>query len=233
MAKNRIKESLNGNGDSATAVAERPKRGDLKNAEAIVIQPIDIRNFEMGIRGTSPLIVQKFSEKARKSIKDKQEQKAKGGREKRDPHAEFLAALYVMPGTGAPGSKTAKYGIPAAGFKKAAVSACRYIDGINMRFASGAFHVLEDAGGLVQLKCSQPYMREDTVRLLGPSRPLDLRYRPQFDEWSCVLRIRYNASVISAEQIVNLFHHAGFHIGWGELRAEKGYSNGTFEVVTK
>ena len=199
----------------------------------VTIHPIDIRTFEIPIRGTSPLVVHKFSEKSRKAIKEKQEKKAKAARETRDPHAEFLAALYVMPGTGEPGSKTAKYGIPASGFKKASISACRYIDGINMTFAAGAFHVMEDAGGLVQLKCSQPHMREDTVRIGGQKKTMHIAYRPQFDEWSCVLRIRYNASAISPEQIVNLFHHAGFHIGWGELRPEKGYSNGSFEVVTK
>jgi len=224
--KNRISE--NGNGH-----AKKTDAAPASKSEQVSIRPIEIRSFEIPIRGTSPLIVHKFSEKARKSIKDKQEQKAKGGKEKRDPHAEFLAALYVMPGTGEAGSKTAKYGIPASGFKKAAIKACRYIDGINMTFAAGAFHVGEDAGGLIQIKCSPPVMREDTVRIGQKKDILDLRYRPQFDEWSCILRIRHNASVISAEQIVNLFHHAGFHIGWGELRAEKGYSNGTFEVVTK
>ena len=216
----------------ATATRSRiSSNGSKPQVEVVPVRPIDIREFQIPIRGVTPLIVHKFSEKARKSIEDKQQQKAKGGREKRDPHTEFLSALYMMPDSPAPLTKGARYGVPASGFKKAAVKACRYIDGINMTFASGAFHVLDDAGGMVQLKCSEPTMREDTIRL--PNKNLDLRYRPEFAEWSCILRIRYNASAISAEQIVNLFHHAGFHIGWGELRAEKGFSNGMFEVITK
>ena len=63
---------------------------------------------------------------------------------------------------------------------------------------------------------------------------LDLRYRPSFDDWGCVLRIRYNASAISPEQIVNMLSHAGFHIGICEMRPERGgNTNGTFEVVSK
>lgn len=200
-------------------------------AEIVALRPIDIREFQIPIRGITPLIVHKFSDKARTSIKDKQEQKAKGGREKRDPNAEYLAAMYVMPGTGEPGSKSAKYGVPAAGFKKSAIKACRYIDGMTMTVVSGAFQVLEDAGGLVQIKYGEVHMREDAIRL--PNKALDLRYRPEFTDWSCVLRVRYNHSAISPEQIVNLFQHAGFHVGWGELRPEKGYSNGMFEVVGK
>ncbi len=201
-----------------------------QKVEQVELRPIDIKSFKLTIVGTSPLIVHKFSEKSRKQIADKQQQKAKGGRDKRDPHSEFLAALYMMPGSPAPLSKGAKYGIPASGFQKAAMKACRYIQGINMTFAAGAFFVREDSGGLVQIKCSKPFMREDTIRL--PNKNLDLRYRPEFSEWSCELTIDYNASAISAEQIVNLFHHAGFHIGWGELRREKGFSNGAFAVKT-
>jgi hypothetical protein len=195
-----------------------------EKAEAVAIRPIDIAEFEIPIRGVTPLIVSKFSEKARTAIKEKQEQKAKTAKAKRDPNAEYLAAMYIMPGTGKAGDKNAKHGIPASGFKKGAISACRYIDGINMTFASGAFHVLDDSGGLVQINFKKVEMVEHGVRLANAKRSFDLRYRPQYTDWSCVLRIRYNRSAISAEQIVNLFHHAGFHIGWGELRPEKGHT---------
>ena len=200
----------------------------------ITLLAIDVKEFSIPINGTSALIVNKFSNKARTAIKEKQEQKAKGARAKRDPHAEYLEAMYVMPGTGKPGSKSAKYGVPAAGFKNAAISSCRYIEGMAMTFAKGAFHVMEDAGGLLQIKHDKnsPHMREDAVRLAGVGSPLDLRYRPEFTNWSCILRVKYNARAISPEQIVNMFNVAGFHIGVCEMRPEKGYQNGMFEVVT-
>lgn len=218
----------------ATKVKNRISENGVAEPDAEIVQlkPLVIKEFEIPIVGTSPLIVHKFSEKAKKAIEDKQGQKAKGGKEKRDPKSEYLAAMYVMPGTGKPGEKKTKYGVPAAGLKRAAVSACRFVDGMQMTVVRGAFHVLEDAAGLVQIHHDKksPYMREDTVRLSGPGNALDLRYRPCFNEWGLIARIRYNATVISPEQIVNLFSNAGFGVGLCEWRAEKDGGYGQFAV---
>ena len=209
--------------------AKKRQRPDAQ----IVMPKIQVSEFLVPIKGVTPLIMHKFSDKARLAIEEKQQQKAKIAKAKRDPKAEYLAAMYVMPGTGKAGSKTAKYGVPASAYKQAAVSACRYIDGLTMTFIKGAFHVIDDAGGLVQIKYKSIRMRDDTVRIGPAGGTLDLRYRPEFTDWSTILLIRYNEACISPEQIVNLFNHAGFHVGVCELRAEKGYSNGSFEVVIK
>lgn len=215
---------------AATKTRNRTAETNGKAETIVPLKQIDIRRFSIPIIGVTPLIVHKFSEKAKKQIEDKQQKKAKGAKEARDPNAEFLAALYTMPGSGEPGSPTAEYGIPAAGFKNAARSACRYVDGMAMTFARGAFHVLEDAGGLVRIDYDEMRMREDTVRLCGPGGVLDLRYRPEFTGWRCVVQVRYNAAAISPEQIVNLFNVAGFSVGLCEWRPEKNGSYGMFEV---
>lgn len=207
------------------------KKATSKKTEVVELKPIQVAEFDFTIRGTSSLIVQQFSEKNRGAIEDKQGQKAKGAREKRNPNAEYLAAHYCMPGTGKAGDKKTKYGVPAAGLKNCAVTACRFVDGMQMTFARGAFHVLEDAGGLVVVKYKATNMRTDTVRL--PNGNLDLRYRPEFHDWSIRVRIRYNKTAISPEQIVNLFNNAGFGVGLCEWRPEKNGSHGMFEVATK
>lgn len=58
----------------------------------------------------------------------------------------------------------------------------------------------------------------------------DIRYRCEFKEWSAVVKIRYNASVLSEAQIRNLFNVAGFGVGIGEWRPEKDGSFGMFHV---
>jgi hypothetical protein len=58
----------------------------------------------------------------------------------------------------------------------------------------------------------------------------DLRYRGEFKKWSCRLRIRYNARVLSEDQILNLFEIAGFAIGVGEHRPQRDGSNGMFSL---
>jgi len=218
--------SLNGSNGHASPAKAKGKK------EITTIPALDIRDFTIQVIGTTPLIVHAFSEKGRKAIEDKQQKKAKVAKAARDPEEEYKDCFYLMPGSGPAGTKTARYGIPAAGFKKGAISACRYIDGLSMTKANGAFFVLDDGGGLIEIECSEPFMRVDTVRI-GPQKALDIRYRPEFSEWKCNLRIRHNAANVSAEQIINLFHHAGFHVGYGEMRPEKGgYSYGMYEVRT-
>ncbi len=207
-----------------------------KDAEKIVITPPERKTFKITLKGLTPLIVHKFGEKAKKAIEDKQQQKATSVRGKRDPKAEYLSACYVMPGSKA-GQKGCKYALPAITVKAAMVGACRYTDkNVNMTFARGAFHVHAEEAGLVPLKFkgAHPTMREDAIRL--PNGSLDLRYRPEFIDWSVTVAVEHNAAVISAEQLVNLLCVAGFPCGLCEMRpASKsgpGGDNGMFDVVT-
>ena len=59
----------------------------------------------------------------------------------------------------------------------------------------------------------------------------DIRIRGEFPEWSTELTVRYNASTLQPEQIINLFNVAGFAIGVGEHRPQKDGSNGMFHVA--
>ncbi|KKN41862.1 hypothetical protein LCGC14_0719220 [marine sediment metagenome] len=204
-------------------------------AEKIVIRPPQLKTFKVTLKGKTPLIVHKFSEKSKKQIEGNQQHKPKEARGPRDPKAEYLAACYVMPGSKA-GAKGCKYAITAVCIKASMISACRVIDGLPMTLARCVFHVLAEEGGLVPLKFkgTHPRMREDTIRL--PNGSLDLRYRPEFTDWSVTVAIEYNAAVISAEQIVNLLAVAGFSCGLCELRPNSksgpGGSNGTYGVQT-
>lgn len=215
--------------------------GKHQSAEVVKIKPIERRTFQVTIRGTSPLIVSKFSEKAKRQIEEKQQKKAKTAREKRDPKAEYKAACYMMPGSPEALKAGAKYAIPAQGIKNACVSACKFIEGMPMTRARGAFFIfdLDGTGSWLQIqnpkkskKVYHPVMREDTVRLASPSRPLDLRYRPEFTEWQVTFLVEYNASFIVPEQIVNLLNVAGFAVGLHEWRPEKNGMFGMFEVVS-
>ena len=72
-------------------------------------------------------------------------------------------------------------------------------------------------------------MREDIVRVgMGSA---DLRFRPVYDPWAINLRVTYDADLLNAETIFNLFERAGFGIGLGEWRPEKGGEWGRFRVA--
>ena len=89
---------------------------------------------------------------------------------------------------------------------------------------NGAFHI---DGEFVEIH-GVPHIREDMVRIaMGGT---DIRFRGQFDEWSAIFTAKYNAAVLSLEQLVNMFNLGGFACGLGEWRPEKGGTFGMYHV---
>lgn len=190
---------------------------------AIVLPKINIERMKLTLVGDSPLIVHKFSEKAKRQIKDKQAKKAHKAREARDPEADYNGARYL--------TKDGKDAFPAIGLKQACINAARYVDGVTLVFLRGAIHVMgdDDSGDLVRIRGCKPELREDMVRI-DKGGTSDIRYRPEYRGWSMEFTIRYNAAAMTPEQIVSLFQLAGFHVGLGEWRPEKGGQFGMFHV---
>jgi hypothetical protein len=189
---------------------------------------LDIRTVEIRLVGDSPLICHAWSDKAKKLMLDKQMKKAKSGKEAKDPWRDFCDSMYWL--TERPESPdadditTARFGFPVVAFKAAAVGACRFVDGVKMTEARGAFHII---GEMTEIE-GTPEIREDMVRVgMGTA---DIRYRGEFKEWATTLTVRYNGTALSTEQIVNLFNTAGFGVGVGEWRPEKNGSYGMFHV---
>lgn len=199
-----------------------------KETGTVEIPAIDIRTFNLRIVGDSPLIMHKWSEKAKQEMLDKQMKKATKGRALKNPTQDYYDSLYWL--TEQPDDPTekdianAKFGFPSTGFKASAVSA-GYRSGVckDKVSTNGSFHVL---GEMVEIN-GKPEIREDMVRI---QMTTDIRYRGEFKTWSAILNIRYNANVISVAQITNLFNLGGFAVGVGEWRAEKGGSFGMYHV---
>ncbi len=193
--------------------SEPPRAGNR-----IVLPKLGIQAIRVRIVGDSALICNHFSEKSKRQMRDKQTQKASAGQQAKDPEADFRNSLYIHPEGG--------HGFPAIAFKNAAVEACTSLGKsvITKIAARQAFHMV---GDLVRIE-GEPQMREDMVRLQG--KTADIRYRAEFFPWSTELTIRFNASVLSDEQIVNLMNTAGFAVGVGEWRPECNGSFGLFHV---
>lgn len=189
----------------------------IKTEEVITFPKLNIKTMSIRLVGDSSLICHAWSKKAKEEMLAKQQKKARQAKQAKDPQRDFEESLYMHPLGG--------YGFPVKAFKSAAVDACSHIDGVTKVLARGAFHI---EGELAQIE-GTPEMREDMVRI-GPGTA-DLRYRGEFDPWAVALHIRYNANVLSPEQIANLFNTAGFAIGVGELRPARDGSNGMFHVV--
>jgi len=185
----------------------------------VVLPPLQIETVNVTLIGDTPLIVHRWSEKAKKQMLDKQMKKATAGKEAKDPERDFRESLYVL--------EDGSYGFPIIGFKAAAVTACTSIGSMTKVAARQAFHV---DGEFAVIEGDEPTMREDMVRVVMGTA--DIRYRGEFRNWFTTIAVKYNANVMSAEQILNLMQTAGFAVGVGEWRPEKDGQYGRFHVAT-
>ncbi len=192
-------------------------------SERIEIDEIASEKIRIPILGTTPLIVHRFSEKAKRQMLDNM-QGRKAPKETKDPDAEFEAAFYKLP--------DGRYGMPAVAFKSATIGGCRfYGKSITMTAARQFIFVRGEIGDdgqmLVHVK-GDPIMREDVVTVGRGGT--DLRYRPQFTEWSTTLEVDYIKSALTRASVLSLINAGGMGVGVGEWRPEKSGDFGTYRI---
>lgn len=199
-----------------TAVVEQP---------VVAIRRLERVTFEVPIRGTAPLIVNRWSEKAKQMMLDAQQTKARAKKEPKDPVANYEASRYRFP--------DGRDGFPAPAFKASIVHATRLFDGITQVLVKQIVTVIgEGKDQLVPIDFEEVTMREDTPR--NASGVADLRYRAQFWPWSATLHVRTIGGQFDIESVFALVDAAGIG-GVGEWRptAPKSATGtyGTFEVA--
>lgn len=152
--------------------------------------------------------------------------------------------------------KTAKFGFPVTAFKQAAISAayrmgwtkdkmstrgCFFIEPDASSYYSGDLEVdlarktiniipnVPRAEQLVEIHSDTPLMREDMVRVgMGSA---DIRYRGEFQNWSCDLKIKYNTNgAYRLDQILNMINAGGTVCGIGEWRPERDGQYGLYHI---
>lgn len=200
----------------------------------VVITPPDIRLIQLQIEGTSPLVINKFSAKAKEIMMATQmagsTAKSKKTREAKDFEDLFNGARHV--------SSDGWDGIHAASFRNAAISACRAA-GFVMTKAKLAIFIepdgfdADDMTPLVRITKGEPQMVVSPCR--NASGVIDLRPRPTYFPWGADLRIKYDAGILTETDVVNLIARVGLQVGIGEGRPDSkqsaGVGNGLFNLV--
>jgi hypothetical protein len=154
-------------------------------------------------------------------MRDKQQKKAKPAKAAKDPVEDYNGARYLM--------EDGRDGLPPRMFKQALVDAASFVDGITKVMLRGAVMVnMGEELVPIEYDGDEPVMREDVVRLQGQTA--DLRYRPEYRNWRVRLKIRYNARLLSAEQVLHLLNIAGFSVGVGESRPQRNGEWGCFHI---
>jgi len=191
----------------------------------IALQRIQREVATIEVKGTAPLIVHRWSEKARRMMLDAQ-QGRKSPKQLKDPSADYESSMYRF--------EDGSHGFPVMGFKAATVKGGGRLFGKSVKMTELrqlmvflADGVGTDGTQLTMIK-GEPGMREDMVRVgMGTA---DIRYRAEYRDWSALIRVEFVPSVIDLGSVVALIDAGGTN-GIGEWRPEKNGSYGTYEVV--
>lgn len=205
-----------------------------RKEEVVVIQPPDFRVLAINIRGTSPLVINRFSAKAMQMMREAQEAgstaKSKKRREPKDFTALFEDAKHV--------SDEGWEGIHAAAFRNAAISACRAC-GYVMTKMKLALFVEPDGFDVVDgaplVKLTEGTAEEWVAPTRNATGVVDLRSRPMYRNWGATLHVKYDAGMLTQNDVVNIIARIGVQVGVGEGRpdskASPGLGFGLFELV--
>jgi hypothetical protein len=175
----------------------------------IEINRIGAETIRVPIIGTTPLIVHRFSEKAKRQMLDAM-QGRKTPKTAKDPEA----------------------GMPVIAFKAATVSAARFygkaVSMVGLRqqiFFNGEIGV--DGQMLARIEGAAK-MREDVTRVGNGGA--DLRYRPEYREWRTTIDVTYVSSLLTRSSVLSLIDAGGMGVGVGEWRPEKKGDFGTYRI---
>lgn len=209
-----------------------------ETTETIHIAPPNIKAGEVWIKGTAPLVMHKFSHKAKMQIRAKQEAGSTAAKGRKKDAKDFTECFNESRHISMEGWD----GIPAAAFRNACISACRLV-GFKMTYAKMSLFIVEDGWDrdegtpLVKIIGGEPRMLESMVRIGGITKTVDISVRPQWLDWGARLRFRYDADQFTASDVVNLIARAGMQCGICEGRPDSSNSTGmgwgTFEVSDK
>lgn len=199
---------------------------DTSATTQLQLKAIQRNTAVIHVVGTAPLIVHRWSEKAKTMMLDAQ-QGRKAPKQVKDPQADYESSMYRFADGG--------HGFPTLGFKAASVTAAGRVFGKNVKMTELRVALSFMADGIAlgsggeQLTriTGEPTMREDMVRVgMGTA---DIRYRAQYVDWSARLLIQYLPNMLDLETVASIIDIGGVQ-GVGEWRPEKDGIYGTYQV---
>lgn len=197
-----------------------------KTETTIEIAPIQMARLSCYIIGRTPLIMHRFSKKAREQLlfpKGRINSAEKAENLKHDPLTEYRETIYLNRDEARP----SLVHLPAGMFQKALASAALDMPGASksqiLRLVSIASTQIDMFG--------KPMMSMEMVRSSDMAKTPDVRTRAIFPEWCCKIEIEFVSTLLKPNQIVNLLAAAGMIVGIGDWRPQKGGSHGKFAIV--
>lgn len=203
--------------------------------ERIVIQPLNLQQTTVLLRGTSVYCQHAFSQKAQEMMIAKQKMGSlatKGKkREAKDFDRAYTDSMYV--------TKDGWHGFHSGGLRTAMVDCCRLV-GFKMTIAKMSLFVLADGYDVQTRKPITRITKGEPSPLITPMKndngSVDMRMRAVWEPgWEAKVRVQWDADQFEAADVVNLLVRVGVQAGLGEGRPNSkectGCGWGTFEVI--
>jgi len=217
----------------ALAVAENPQEEPQKSRD-FKIPPLRQQVIAFKLESTTPLLMNRFPEKARIMMAEKMQQgqaaRSKRTRDPRDFNKDMESARHTFH------DNPKRSGYPASAWRAAMVSACRSA-GYKMTHAKQAITVLSDGlatDGVPLVEIVGKY-ELSVLPARNATGVMDLRARPMFREWRATIRVQYDADLLGPDDVFNLMTRAGAQVGLGDGRPDSrqsaGLGFGTFKIV--
>jgi hypothetical protein len=183
-------------------------------------------SIDLSILGTSPLVLNRMSEKAKHELlmpKGRKNAAERATSLKHIPIDEYRASAYTLK------DGPTLLALMATAFKGALRSAALDMPGAKKAQIGRLTYIEGDLVGIYGV----PKLFMAIVRSADMNKTPDVRTRAIVPEWACQLRVTYVEPLIRANAVINLMAAAGITIGVGDGRPEKGaMSYGQFKIVS-
>jgi hypothetical protein len=208
-----------------------------KEGKYLVIPPPNMKEAIITVKSKAPLVMNKFSQKAREEYRQQQELGEKAKNKKKKEPKDFNAMYEGSIHYAAVGRDADPWiGIPAPAFRNAMIDACRTA-GFVMTKAKMTIFVEEDGYGedgtpLVMITEGAPKHVEHIVR--NATGVIDIRARAMWEYWEAELHLTWDGDQFGYEDVCNLLMRAGLQVGLLEGRPfsknSAGMGWGTFKL---
>ena len=199
----------------------------------IEIKAPNFKRAEFIVEGTAPLVINKFSQKAREQIIATQSagSTAKKGakREPKDFDDAYEQAKHV--------SEDGWLGFNGSAIRNAMISACRVVGFQMTRAKLSVFAVADglDADELSPLIRIYGTPKKHLGYVRNETGVIDIRARPMWKEWHAKICVEWDADMFTVSDVTNLLQRAGRQVGIGEGRPDSkssaGQGWGTFRIL--
>jgi len=197
-------------------------------SEKIDVVRVERKSITICIKGTTPLIVRRMSEKVKQELMLPSGRKTASEKKstlKHDPYEEFADSPYTSAN---PKSPTLLL-MPSVAFKSAMRNVAVDVPNASSKAQLGRLTYVE--GDYVPIY-GTPQIKMDVVRSRDMNRTPDVRTRLVVPEWATIIQVIFAVPILNASTITALMVNAGIIQGVGDYRAEKGAGNfGSWEVV--